>query len=367
MPATSRETSVVVTPSDARGRFVAAILGAAAVSLIWVIWSLATSPSPEQAQARRAAPLLPAPSAAVQRQELRDVTWYSCAPDADMVSVGAPRVPAGQRSVVTSVVDAGTKVRTGTRLGSVAGVQLTAVASRAVFYRDLYAGDTGPDVRGFTTALARVGIIDRPEAVLNASTIAVWQTRTRSPAAPGRVPFESLVAVPPGSEVSAVLVAVGDVVRQGAPLLEVGASSRGLLCEVPDPSGDITPASVMLEGDGQPVKVASLVVRPRTRQTAGAVVVMPAEPASGAVRLGVESASSEGEVLTVPLSAVRTSTSGELVVIVVDDGDREEVPVTLGVSAQGWVEVAGSELVEGASVELFDQASDASGAPTSAP
>jgi hypothetical protein len=342
---------------DTRGRFVPAVLGAVAASFVWLICVLATATTPDEARDRRAAPDLPIPTAKITSQELRQMTWSGCSLDAKVVQVAAPQVPAGQRSVVTNLAKAGALVRTGTELGAVGSVPLYAVVTHGVFYRDLLPGDSGPDVRAFNRALNKAGLIAGAGSVLETDALAAWRDKVDSTSPMNRVRLATLVAVPPRTSVQAVVVGVGDEVKRGAPLMELGVTAGGYVCEVPDPSGEITPSSVTLQVNGQDVAVESVIVHDRTPQAPGSVELVPAAPASeGSVTLGIEATSTEGVVLTAPLSAVRTGPGGETMVTLVRQGRRRDVEVTLGVSAQGWVEITGHGLEGGFSVELFDPA-----------
>lgn len=349
----------------ARSRFVAAILGALVASIVWLVWTVATSATPEDARARRATPRLPPPSVEVERRELKQVAWYPCAPDMTVVTAQAPRVPASQRLVVTGIARRGMTVRTGTKLGVVGGVPIGAIATRAVFYRDLVAGDSGPDVRALNESLARAGFISQTGPALSASTIRIWNSHLGAVGVGDTIAYDTLVAVPERSRVVTVLSGLGEQVRTGAPLVEVSSSSDALVCEVPDAAAATRSADVVLEVDGKQTRAASVIVRPRTRRSPGSILVKPSRPVADTARLGVVSAASDGEVLAVPLSAVRVSASGQTVVQVLHGDvaarDGRDVEVALGVTAQGWVEVSGTSLTEGTVVELFDRAESSSG------
>jgi hypothetical protein len=61
--------------------------------------------------------------------------------------------------------------------------------------------------------------------------------------------------------------------------------------------------------------------------------------ADATVKVTIKIGASNGKVLTVPLAAVRTSSDGQARVQVVRDGRTSDVPVTVGLSAAGVVEV----------------------------
>lgn len=344
-------------------RFAAGVIGAVVASLVWLVVVMVISMSPDQAAQRRAAPELPPPTVALKTTELRQVTWAPCSRDTTSISIAAPAVPAGERSVVTAVAAAGAKVTTGTQLARVASRPLVAVHTDAVLYRDLTVGATGPDVAAFEKALHQAGVIGKANSVLDADTVHAWH-HTYDPAGPSnRIRVATLVAVPADTEVSSVMVTVGQAVKPGTPLLELSAGSNQLRCEVLNPSGSITPADVTLDVAGKTVPAASLTVHPRTDDEPGYVLVKPKdEVADGAaVRLGIVSASSDGPVLVAPLSAITTSSNGAPSVVVVDGDVRREVPVQLGVTAQGLVAVSGDGLADGVQVMLFGAADETAG------
>lgn len=347
---------------DRRGRLVSLILGVGVASAVWIVYVLGSATTPDEARESRSAPNLPTPTAKVVKQVIHQVTWYPCDQNTDVVAVAAPQVPLRQRSVVTSISKAGAAVTTGTKLGSVAGVPMFAVVTDGVFFRSLSLGDSGPDVQAFRMALMKAGFLARAGNKLDARVVAIWRDKVDPTSPTDRIRISTLIAVPRGGSVQAVMTSLGDRVKPGTVLMEVGAASDAFRCEVPDPSGEVTGSSVTLEVDGEDVAVDSLLVKPRTGQAPGSIEVVPAKDASGAsVRLGMEATSSDGAVLTAPLSSIRTSPSGDTIVTVISEGDQRDVAVVLGVSAQGWVEVSGKGLAERDAVVLFDQATAAVG------
>jgi multidrug efflux pump subunit AcrA (membrane-fusion protein) len=198
---------------------------------------------------------------------------------------------------------------------------------------------------------------------MDAATVAAWHAAADPDGPPDRVRIETIVTVPRPGVVQSVGVGPGDVVRPGTPLAEIGAGSEGYVCGVPDPEGQITPSSATLQVDGRAVEVESVMTRLRTRQEPGSVTVVPKNTrVRGSARLGIAAVATDEAVLTAPLSAVRTAPDGRTIVNVVEGDDRRVTTVTLGVSAQGWVEVRGRGLREGDAVELFDEASAAGSA-----
>lgn len=335
--------------------FAAGAVGAALTSLAWLVVLLLTTTTPDEARDRRGTPELPPPTVTLKETLLRDVTWYGCARDRTTIQVEAPAPPRGFRSVVTSLARGGTAVRTGAKLASVAGEPLIAVVTHGVFYRDLTVGDRGPDVKSFERAIQKTGLISRADDMLDAASVRGWRAAFDTSSPTGRVRWQTLVAVPPGSSVSSATTSVGQTIEPGSVLLDVESSSTKFTCDVPDPSGQITPLNVTFEIDGSAVAVDTVVARKRDTEGAGLVEIQPeGEVDADAGRLGIESSRSRGPVLAAPLSAVKTDSEGNQTVVVVDDNGRRAVPVSLGSTSQGLVEVRGAGLTEGVPVMLFD-------------
>lgn len=350
-----RNLGSALRSADRGGRFAAGMVGAVLVSLVWVLVMVRTSTTPGEAHDRRASPELPPPTVALKRTVLRQVKWFGCARDRATVEVAAPAPPEGFRSVVTSLTRAGTALETGAMLASVAGHPLFTVVTDGFFYRDLTLGDRGPDVRSFERALEEVDLIPRADDVLDAASVKAWSDRFDRSSPTDRIRVSTLVAVPPGSSVSSATTSPGQTVEPGSVLLEVQASSKVFTCDVPDPSGAITPSNVVFEIDGSPIEVEALVARKRDAEGPGHVEVQPKDaPDEDQGRLGIESSRSDGPVLVAPLSAVTTDAAGNQTVVVLDDKERRKVRVSLGVTANGLVEVQGAELADGVEVVLFD-------------
>lgn len=335
-------------------RFAAVVTGAVAASMVWLVVVSVVALTPGEAKERRASPDLPPPTVELRETTLRQITWHGCDRSDRTLTATAPTPPRGFRSVVTGVPEGGTKVDTGTRLGSVSGRPLIGVVTDQPLYRDLRVGDRGDDVRGLEKALRDARIIRSADGVLDSATVAAWRSRL-DPSGPADViALGTVVAVPPGASVDAVMVAVGDQVEPGAPLLEIVSRAERFSCDVPDPAGDITPTSVVFEIDGHEVPTAAVVSRARTPDAPGRVEVEPSRDVVGdAARLGIVAAQADGPSLVVPLSAIKAEADGRQVVVVVDGDDRRTVRVTTGLTAAGLVEIDGAGLVAGDDVALF--------------
>jgi len=354
------------------GRFPAVVLGAAAASLVWLVVVTTTVTSPGQARAQRTAPKLPTPAATLTERVLRQTTWHPCERRSEIAEVTAPTPPPGERSVVTAITTAGTKVATGTVLAGVSGRPLIAVVTDAPLYRDLTLGARGPDVLGLEQAFAAAGLIGHADDVMDAATLAAWRRLDDSGDDTGptdRIPLDGIVAVPAEARVGDVSAGVGDQVKPGTQILEVRAGGPFFECRARKLESGLTAHDLIFEVDGRKTPVAELQLRPSTDDRQGLLRIRPGRTVTAAdARVAVIASDSGGRVLAAPLSAIRVAPDGTTSVVVItkpSSRGREttrEVTVTLGVSAQGLVAVTGDGLSAGTQVELFDAAT----APTSA-
>ncbi|WP_157368228.1 hypothetical protein [Alloactinosynnema sp. L-07] len=137
------------------------------------------------------------------------------------------------------------------------------------------------------------------------------------------------------------------LVRAGQPV-EITSEQRGrtvdgTVVSVQDAADIGDDATAGLGGDGrQALPAPGGDGRSDTRPELVVHATSPLSPdfAGENVRLTVVSASTDHEVLVVPLSAVTARTDGRAVVIRVTDGREEQVVVTAGVSGGGYVEVS---------------------------
>jgi len=335
------------------GRFATFVLGALAASLVWLLVMTATTTTPGESREQRAAPDLAAPTVPIERVQLRQVVTGPCVRDGEPVPVIVPKPPSGSRSVVTSLARGGSRVRTGTVVAMVAGRPLVAVVTDTVLYRDLQVGDRGPDVRGLERAFAKAGLIGAGDDVMDAGTLAAWARI--DPTAGSRIPLDRLVAVPAATKVAGVSASVGDVVKPGSTLMSLDASSGRFTCDLPPPSEDFTPDQVSLTIDQKTVPVDA--VRPLDSGDGSpptAIQVTPRGERSGDEgEVSVEVTATKGKVLAVPLAALKTTVEGKTAVVVAEGSKHREVPVEVGVTAQGMIEVTGKGLEASLNVVVF--------------
>lgn len=343
-------------------RFALVIVGAVAASIIWLAVVVSISTTPQEARERRSTPELPAPTVSLERKILQQVAWHPCDRTASSTTVRAIPAPPERRSVVTALAPPGRTAKTGTVLVRVAGEPLVAVVGDGVLYRDLGPGASGPDVRMLTAAMAQAGWLAVASDRLEASDVSTWHERTGLEAEQ-TIRWRNLVVVPPKARVGAAQVSVGDGVKANDALLTVRAHGRAFTCEVIDADPSLDTATVRFEVAGEPAGVAHLRVSPRNDESPGSIEVTPeGTELQGSAQLGIVSGGTDKPVLAAPLSALRTDTDGGTVVEAIDGERSRTVQVDVGASAQGWVEISGSDLDPGTRVRLFGP--DRAGGPT---
>ena len=342
---------------------------------------------------------------------------YPSAPEADAAAPGTGSAAGGSSGTVyISKLDvaAGKTISNGEQLAEIDGEPLFALAGRVPAWRDITPGESGPDVAELQKALASLGYYsggDTPGFFGAATQEAVslyYEHLGYTPPATGGVPMPDVIFLP---SLPAKVVAVNGANGQqpGQPFLELAA--RGSLAL----AGELPPAYAAQVKTGLKVKIfdevtgihaAGTIADVGTATTVtpiGAIVnvggsaasvssaesstgsgftgtsgssnsgsaanpegtpfipltVTPSKPLPAAlngenVLVTVETGRTEGPVLTVPVAAIVTTGSGTSYVTVAGaDGKQTQVPVTPGISENGYVQVTpvkAGKLVAGDSV-----------------
>jgi peptidoglycan hydrolase-like protein with peptidoglycan-binding domain len=342
---------------------------------------------------------------------------YPSAPEADAAAPGTGSAAGGSSGTVyISKLDvaAGKAISNGEQLAEIDGEPLFALAGRVPAWRDITPGESGPDVAELQKALASLGYYsggDTPGFFGAATQEAVslyYEHLGYTPPATGGVPMPDVIFLP---SLPAKVVAVNGANGQqpGQPFLELAA--RGSLAL----AGELPPAYAAQVKTGLKVKIfdevtgihaAGTIADVGTATTVtpiGAIVnvggsaasvssaesstgsgftgtsgssnsgsaanpegtpfipltVTPSKPLPAAlngenVLVTVETGRTEGPVLTVPVAAIVTTGSGTSYITVAGaDGKQTQVPVTPGISENGYVQVTpvkAGKLVAGDSV-----------------
>ncbi len=367
--------------------------------------------SPQQLAADTAAPPPTQTTAAVVSQvltssvQMRGVVYpateydvYPSAPAGTGAAAGAGSGAGGTSSAVyISRLDvaAGQPVRNGELLAELDGAPLFALTGPVPAWRDLTAGESGPDITELQRALASLGYYDDGDtpgyfgpATQDAVDLYYEHLGYTAPAT-GGVPESDVVFLP---KLPATVVAVNGAAGQspGQPFLELagrgslaltgelppayaGQVRRGLKVTIYDEvtgiratgtvsdlgtATTLAPAGAVVDVGGGAASAASASATSSgsagsggtaSSGDSGATVFLPlavrpsralAAALNGEnVLVTVATGRTEGPVLTVPVAAVVTTASGTSYVTVAGAHGRRQVRVTPGLSENGYVQV----------------------------
>jgi Putative peptidoglycan binding domain len=294
-------------------------------------------------------------------------------------------------------VAAGDTISNGEQLAELDGEPLFVLAGPVPAWRDLTPGETGPDVTELQNALASLGYYDRGDtpgyfgAATQDAVAAYYEHLGYTAPASGGVPAADVVFLP---SLPATVVGVNGAAGQqpGQPFLELAArGSLALTGELPPAyAGQVKPGlsvsiydavtgihatgtvaglgtatatvpagTVVDVGSGAASAASSSSSSSNSSANSGSsggssgsgvttfipLTVAPSQPLAAAlngenVLVTVQTGQTEGPVLTVPVAAIVTSESGTTYVTVVRaHGKQTRVPVTPGISENGYVQV----------------------------
>jgi len=314
----------------------------------------------------------------------------------DSSSAGAS---AGAVYISKLQVGTGDTIRNGQQLAELDGQPLFALAGAVPAWRDLTPGESGPDVAELQNALASLGYYDGGDtagyfgSATQDAVTAYYEHLGYTPPSSGGVPAADVVFLP---SLPATVVGVNGAAGQqpGQPFLELAArGSLALTGELPPayagqvkaglkvtiydevtgihatgtvaglgtatvtvPTGtvvDIGSSSSASSADSSSsTSSASSSSTGGSGSSSGSgattfipLAVRPSAPLAAAlngenVLVTVDTGQTEGPVLTVPVAAIVTSASGTSDVTVVGaHGAQASVPVTPGISENGYVQV----------------------------
>jgi peptidoglycan hydrolase-like protein with peptidoglycan-binding domain len=302
-----------------------------------------------------------------------------------------PEPANGDAAVVTAVnAEAGDQVTSGEVVCTVAGRPVFVVSGDFPLYRDILPGDSGPDVRQVQEALRQLGWLSPLDGVFGTQTqaavAALYKDRGFSPPtlepsadeedespepdAGAHPKSSSATQAPRESPGGGVYVPAAEIVFTPAmpamvlsTTISVGATLAGpayqlasgrafVVIKVPPSQGDQVKhgmkARLTDPAGGETVGGTVVSVGEATSDEASGLTVPvtvryrrapPVSAAGSQVQVTIQTRSSTARLLTVPQSAVFTSADGALSVLRVRSGKTDRVPVTLGASGSGFVEV----------------------------
>ena len=381
-----------------RRRVLLAVGIAAALLAIGGLIGASFVKSPQQLAADTAPPPATVTTAAVVSQvltssvQMRGVVYPSTQYD---VYATAP-TSSGQGSSAGAVyiskleMAAGDTVRDGEQLAELDGQPLFVLAGPVPAWRDLTPGESGPDVTELQHALAALGYYDGADtpgyfgAATQDAVALYYEHLGYTPPSSGGVPAADVVFLP---SLPATVVGVNGAAGEqpGQPFLELAArGSLALTGELPPAyAGQVKPGLTVSIYDevtgihatgtvanlgtatinvpaGTVVEIGSGAASASSSSSSSSssgssgssgattfipLAVAPSAPLAAAlngenVLITVQTGQTEGPVLTVPVAAIVTSASGTSYVTVVGaHGQQTDVPVTPGISENGYVQV----------------------------
>jgi peptidoglycan hydrolase-like protein with peptidoglycan-binding domain len=353
--------------------------------------------SPQQAAAKALPPTPSVITATVQRtvlSETVDAQGQVSAGQTVNVS-GAGAAPPGDEPVVTAMpLHAGEEVYSGQLLVEVSGEPVIALPGRLPAYRDLMPGDSGPDVVQLQQALADLGYsitdttgwfgtsteaaIAAMYARLGYSVPTTQPTASSSPQSSSSSPPSNSPQADSGSAngaaKSVVYLPQGQV--QYVPSLParvasihagVGSSAAGTVLTLAEGGLQVTGSLDPVNGPVvKPGMAAFLSLQGSTDQSLAAKVTwvgalsvnsstgasypvtlsgvdpLPESWAGQQVTVSIAVHATSGPVLAVPASAVYSTASGATHVLLFTGGRETTMPVTVGISVGGLVQVSGA-------------------------
>ena len=344
------------------------VVGAGAMAALVLVasaaWALSTSSSSEGGEEGEGATKA---TVAVARRDLVERETF----DGTLGYADGRIVTSGAGGTVTWLPREGAVVKHGEALYEVDERPVTLLYGSVPAWRTLRAGvDEGADVRQLEQNLVTLGYDRGGEIEVDdewdwATTAAVkrWQ-EDAGITEDGVVDLGEVVFLPGARRVGAAKTTVGARAGAGAPVLETSSTKRIVTVQL-----DARRQSLVAEGD------EVLVELPDGRRMTGRVarvgkvarasddgvatieveISVPSGRAGRLDRAPAEVAIAKERrknVLTVPVSALLAQAGGGYAVEV-DDGDsRRIVPVETGLSANGYVEIAGREIAEGMKVAV---------------
>jgi hypothetical protein len=259
------------------------------------------------------------------------------------------------------------------------GQQIYAIDARAVYlmfgttpaYRDLHVGvSDGEDVKALQQNLIALGYAT--SANLNAdghfdsytqAAVRRWQ-KAIGVSVDGNVPFGQVVFQPGAVRIAAWKAAAGEQAGPGSPILEVTGVRPAVTMDLDARRQGLavvgSPISVTLADGTLVAGHITEVGRVATQPSGGGQATVKVyatldDPKAGGkvdqapVQVGLTRGSRKA-VLAVPVNALLGRPDGTYAVEVERHGAREQVAVTIGLFAEGMVEVSGSGIAEGTPV-----------------
>lgn len=347
---------------------VVVLLVAVVGGVLWLVSSASVTPRQRVADAEPPPP--PVVTAEIEERTLSDsVVFRGVVAIADVHTIVTPRLDGRTPVIVDLPFVAGDEVAAGNVVANVSDRPVIVVEMPVPLYRDLTPGIEGEDVARFQRSLRSVGYEVEVSGTFDPDTQLAAQTFyddrgfdvLRSEKATEPTGGDGLVAAGVG-----VVIPLGEVVGVASlPMVvstvdsPVGSVADGSVLSltgadlVIDAVVDLTLVPLLVPGvaadAGSGVWHLEVVSNDR-HDDAGQPIVrleatepLPFDMVGQDLRIEAETAATDGAVLAVPVTAIRSRDGNELLRVDSGDGVFDEVVVRTGVSIGGWVEIIESD------------------------
>jgi membrane fusion protein, multidrug efflux system len=288
------------------------------------------------------------------------------------VGPGTPIVATSKAlsGTVTTIADEGSIAGPGSVLLTIDAEPVVLLIGEVPAYRALKLGVVGDDVLQLEQALADLGYgndedfsVDGVFDEATRNTVLAWQ-RDIGAAPDGVVNVGDVVFAPAQVRIGEHLVAVGDQVRDGTPIMSTSVNETFVAVQLSTDDQDLVAVGdavtvVLPDGTREPAVVSDIGTVVQASQSGDTYFEMTvtlddpeAAPGLDEAPVDVEVVGdSASNVLSVPVTALIALAEGGYAVEVIDDGGTTRlVGVDPGLFADGRVEVAGDGLSDGMKV-----------------
>lgn len=350
------------------GVVIAVLFAVAIGGVLWFVSSASVTPSQRVADAEPPPP--PVVTAQIEERTLADtVVFRGVVTIPDTQAIMTPEMAGRVPIVVALPLVAGDEVASGDVVANVSDRPVIVVEMPVPLYRGLMPGAEGEDVARFQRSLLSLGYEVDVNAVFDPATQLVVEAfyldrgfdallaegATDATGGDGLVDATAGVVVPLGEVVGIpslpmVVSSVDSTVGSPAGGAIVSLTGSDL---VVDATVDATLAALLTPGiaaeaGSRPwlTEVASNDLRDEAGQPIvrlGAIDPLPFDMVGQDLRIAAEIAATDGQVLAVPVTAIRSRDGAELLRVDSGGGLFHEVVVRTGVSIGGWVEIIESD------------------------
>ncbi len=358
--------------------------------------------SPAQRVADAQPPPKPVVTASVEQRRLAvEATLSGTVEATGGTQVAVPSLPSDGKLVVTGTsVAPGDTVSAGTVVAEVSGFPIVAVPGKFPMYRSFGEGDRGVDVSQLQSALKQLGfsVTDSDGVFGRSTTRAVVKLFTNrhldssilysDEDSPRSADSETdhadagqkstatapqgdtkTVRVPEGvfafisdlpATVGSVDARVGAVLEADATVLTLVADGVQIASEVPETTASaIRPgmACTITASSREGTSACTVASIDESKQEGSKrIIIDPADsdelPPETALTIAVEIEASRGDVLAVPVTAVRSDPDGSSYVTVQTEDGPTRKDIEVGQTIGGWTEITGGGVVEGDTIVL---------------